>query len=238
MSQEAVQPSAGDRREDQVASAGRSHRKVSRIWDQKHCPVCAKIGLEWISCAEFERRTRKDGHTVKRETAGVRIKNGAFLANTVGRLPWCDVCRGETPMGMGQRNPDMDSHPIPRIPSSSRGDDVKDERELPGAMTVLPDELLDLDPVALACELVTRIRRLRGMIHLRDKHEILAATLGDDAMCAEERDQAAKLQIQIDQERVFIRVARSLARKMVDDWAFEITHLLVAACGARREKRL
>ena len=79
-----------------------------RIWDKNYCPICAKPGVEWVSRAEFERRSKKDGNTVKRETAGDRIKDGTYLANTAGRLPWCPVCKERTPMGTGESQPEID----------------------------------------------------------------------------------------------------------------------------------
>ena len=79
-----------------------------RIWDQDYCPVCAKPGLEWVSHAKFERRTRKDGNAVKRETASARIKDGKYLASFINELPWCPLCKGRTPEGTGEREPEVD----------------------------------------------------------------------------------------------------------------------------------
>ena len=80
----------------------------ARIWDKDYCPVCAKVGLKWVSHAEFERRTKKDGDTVKRETASARIKDGRYLADSTGQLPWCALCKGGTPKGTGEREPEVD----------------------------------------------------------------------------------------------------------------------------------
>lgn len=86
---------------------------VGRIWDKDYCPVCAHRGMEWISRSEFERRAREGDAPVKRETAGARIKNGAYCADATGRLPWCPVCKDRTPMGKGEREPDVDARQLP-----------------------------------------------------------------------------------------------------------------------------
>lgn len=95
------------------SAAKRRGAKPARIWDKSFCPACAATGLEWISFSEFEKRTREDGNAVKRETASARVKEGTYLANAAGRLPWCPVCKGMTPMGTGEREPPVDASSLP-----------------------------------------------------------------------------------------------------------------------------
>jgi hypothetical protein len=95
------------------AESGTRQPAMMRVWDKDYCPVCAHHDVEWISCAQFEVRTREAGSAVKRETAGTRIKNGAYCADATGRLPWCPVCKGRTPMGTGEREPQLEARQLP-----------------------------------------------------------------------------------------------------------------------------
>jgi hypothetical protein len=99
--------------ENASATAEAQQPAIARLWDKDYCPVCAQHDVEWISCSEFEKRAKTCGKPVKRETAGLRMKSGAYCADATGRLPWCPVCKDRTPMGKGEREPDADARQLP-----------------------------------------------------------------------------------------------------------------------------
>ena len=80
-----------------------------RIWNKDCCPECRKPGIEWVSCIEFERRTKEDGQPVKRETLSKYIEAGTYWSDERGRLPWCPTCKGRTPKGKGEAEPEVSS---------------------------------------------------------------------------------------------------------------------------------
>lgn len=77
---------------------------VPRLWTADYCPNYGRVGIEYITHSEFEKRSIKAGERVGRKTVSRRIHKGVYCANPQGRVPWCPECRVRTPEGQGDKD--------------------------------------------------------------------------------------------------------------------------------------